>query len=1166
LVRACTYDAPVVAALRTYLDGLHAIQTTGEAVRETSYYGQLEALLNDVGRSLAPAVTCVLTTKNRGAGVPDGGLFISREAVRQAGEAALQARAPERGVMEVKGASEDVTRVARSAQVRRYLNRYGKVLVTTYREFLVVRLDSDGNARAGESFSLAGDEDTFWALDAKETEDARGDELVAFLARALLGDAPLSAPADLAWFLAAYARTGLKRVEDAGDMEGLTVLRDALEEALSLRFEAADGDHFFRSALVQTLFYGVFAAWVIWSEQEGDESTNRFDWRQAQWTLSVPMVRVLFQQLATPANLPVGLDEILDWTDDVLARVDRRLFFKRFEAAEAVQYFYEPFLEAYDPELRRELGVWYTPPEVVRYMVDRIDRALRELLDLPLGFADPRVHVLDPCTGTGSYLTAVLERIVDTLTAEGGNGLVAAEAKQAALTRLHGFELLPAPFVIAHLRLGLALQRLGVPLEAKAGERAGVYLTNALTGWVETEEHPQLPFPEFVAERDAAEAVKRDQPILVVLGNPPYNGFAGVSGREEGGLVEPYKVGLVENWDITKNKLDDLYVRFFRVAERRIAEQTGKGIVCFVSNSSWLGDPSSVVMRQRLLSEFDDITIDHLNGDSRETGKKTPEGGRDPSIFSTKLNPAGITRGVAISMLVRNANHDQESANVRYRDFWGEDKPEQLAVATTDPTSGAEYDSLDPEQANWFRLLRWKPREGYSTWPAIPDLCAVDPMLGLNENRKLALIDGDRDALVARMKTYLDQAVPFDQIDDRLQTHFSGFEPEKVRSRLIDKRPFQEDRVQRFQTRPLDLRYAYIETETQLWNRSRPLLVAANEAASGFLMVRRRAPRALDGATFHFSDCLVDQKVLFTDAYAVPLWLAETAVEDDGTITLFDDYATGGIAVDGESGYRAPTTGWRANLSESALQYLSGLGINDAEANKDSATLVWLHALAIGYSPLYVEQNGEAVRSDWPRIPLPDTADALRESARLGARLVALLNPDVPMIGVDKAPVDEYLQQIAVIERIDGATVNPGRGDLVVSAGWGVVQTRAVMPGAGRYDERVRTDAESVGLTGEQREELGEQVLDIYLNADVRWRGIPAATWDYKIGGFQVLRKWLSYREERVLGRDITTIEARHFASMARRITVLVTLGPALDANYIGVTESPHQETLFARE
>ncbi|EUA17434.1 methyltransferase domain protein [Mycobacterium xenopi 3993] len=395
---------------------------------------------------------------------------------------------------------------------------------------------------------------------------------------------------------------------------------------------------------MQTLFYGVFAAWVFWSEHQPAQSSQRFTWRQAQWTLSVPMVRVLFQQLATPANLPAGLDEVLDWTDDVLARVDRDLFFRRFEAAEAVQYFYEPFLQAYDPQLRRELGVWYTPPEVVHYMVDRIDRALRSELSLPLGLADPLVHVLDPCTGTGSYLTAVIDRVVATLTEQGGNGLVAAEVKQAALSRIHGFELLPAPFVIAHLKIGIALARLGVPLDAAAGERASVYLTNALTGWVDDDTRLTLPFPEFVSERDAADAVKRDEPILVVLGNPPYNGFAGVSGREEGGLVEPYKAGLAA-WDITKNKLDDLYIRFFRVAERRVAEQTGKGIICFVSNSSWLGDPSAVIMRERLLTEFDSVTVDHLNGDSRETGKKTPPAIRihpsSPRRSTRQASPAG---------------------------------------------------------------------------------------------------------------------------------------------------------------------------------------------------------------------------------------------------------------------------------------------------------------------------------------------------------------------------------------------------------------------------------------------------------------------------------------------------------------------------------------------
>ncbi|MEU2282889.1 type ISP restriction/modification enzyme [Streptomyces sp. NPDC013178] len=1135
-----------MAILRRYLERLQTIHATGEAVPETSYYGQLESLLNEVGGTLTPAVTCVLTTKNRGAGLPDGGLFTAQQAVAEAGDSALSARAPERGVVEVKGVAQDVVKIAGSAQVQRYLSRYGKVLVCTYREFLTIRLGADGSAQKGERFTLAPNEGSFWSLNPETAEASRGAEFADYLKRALVGDAPLSDPADLAWFLAAYARTGLARVESAGDMRTLATLRKALEEALGIRFRGKDGDHFFRSALIQTLFYGVFAAWAYWSERQPAKTADRFTWRQAQWTLSVPMVRVLFQQLATPSSLPVGLDEVLDWTDDVLARVDRDLFFQRFEAAEAVQYFYEPFLEAYDPELRRELGVWYTPPEVVHYMVERVNQTLREQLSLPLGLADPNVHILDPCTGTGSYLTAVLEKIVSILQEQSDDGLVAVEAKEAALSRLHGFELLPAPFVIAHLRLGIALQRLGVPLDAATGERASIYLTNALTGWVDGNEHPTLPFPEFVHEREAADSIKRNQRILVVIGNPPYNGFAGVSGREEGGLVEPYKAGLAEDWDITKNKLDDLYVRFFRIAERRIAEQTGTGVICFVTNSSWLGDPSAVVMRKRLLSEFDHVTIDHLNGDSRETGKKTPSGEKDPSIFSTKLNPSGITRGVAISTLVRVDDHHQESlAIAQYRDFWGQDKPQQLAAATADREAGPAYASLNPEDINWFRLLRWTARPGYAKWPALNDLCAEDPMLGLNENRKFALIDSDRAALSGRMSAYLTPAVPMEEIDPRLAAKFSGFNPEKVRERLLLTRPFDDHKIARFQFRPFDMRYAYVETETPLWNRSRPLLVAAAEASSGFLLVRRRAPRALDGATVHFSNCLVDQKVLFTDAYAIPFWLAarndDKADSDD---VLFE------LAAD------STAATWRPNLSADALEYLTSIGVNDAKTNKDSASLIWLHALAIGFSPLYAEQNGEAVRSDWPRIPLPAAKQDLLASAALGQRLASLLDLDTPVAGIDSSPLDPILRKIASIGRVNGSPLDPAVGDLAVTAGWGVIQSRAIMPGAGKYELRDRETVGLADLSDADREALGEEVLDIYLNDHVRWQGVPSAVWHYKIGGFQVLRKWLSYREKRALGRDLTIAEARAFSAMARRITAIVLLGRELDANYLLVTQN----------
>lgn len=220
--------------------------------------------------------------------------------------------------------------------------------------------------------------------------------------------------------------------------------------------------------------------------------------------------------------------------------------------------------------------------------------------------------------------------------------------------------------------------------------------------------------------------------------------------------------------------------------------------------------------------------------------------------------------------------------------------------------------------------------------------------------------------------------------------------------------------------------------------------------------------------------------------------------------------------------------------------------------------------LAIGFSPLYLEENGDAIRANWPRVPLPHSEEALRDSARLGYKVAQLLDVDTRLTGVDNPPVRERLQRVAAVTKIGGGGLNAEAGDLAVNVGWGIVQKRAIMPGAGHAEERERTEEESAGLSDEQRELLGEQLVDVYLNENAYYRAVPAAAWDYKIGGFQVLRKWLSYREQRVLGRDITVGEARGFTSIVRRLTELVLLGPRLDENYVGVTESPHQERLFA--
>ena len=646
--------ARLTPAVEDYLADLRRVRASGGATGERSYYPPLTNLLNAVGGALKPKVFCVGELAEQGAGHPDFGLYAAGQV--QKGKP-REGQLPECGVVEVKPADDDAWLTASSDQVSRYWGRYRLVLVTNTRDFVLLGEDAAGRPARLETFRLAGSAQAFESRLETPRAFARdvGAGLGEYLCRALSHRASLTEPRDLAWLLASYARDGLARVEAAGDAPSLRAVRSALEDALGVRFEGERGAAFFRSTLVQTLFYGIFSAWVLWARQT-PPPTGSFDWRTAVWHLRAPVLRALFQQLSDPGRLqPLGLVEVLDWTAAALDRVERGAFFDRFSEGEAVPYFYEPFLEAFDPALRKQLGVWYTPVEMVRYMVARVDRALRDDLGIADGLAAENVYVLDPCCGTGAYLAEVLRRIAANLEGRGLGALTGARVKQAATERVFGFEIMPAPFVVAHLQVGLTMQGLDAPLSEDGTERAGVFLTNALTGW-EPRERRLVPFPELEEERDRAERVKQEAPVLVILGNPPYNGFAGVAIDEEWELLEAYRKPKQVHLGDARG-LNDLYVWFFRMAERRIAEKTGRGVVCFISNYSWLDGLSFTGMRERLLQEFDAVRIDNLNGDKYRTGKTTPDGDPDPSIFSTPEDPVGIQVGTAITTLVRKADH-----------------------------------------------------------------------------------------------------------------------------------------------------------------------------------------------------------------------------------------------------------------------------------------------------------------------------------------------------------------------------------------------------------------------------------------------------------------------------------------------------------------------------
>ena len=1111
-------NTKLAAAVETYFTDLLRVRSSGGATGERSSYGPLANLLNAVGGALKPKVFCVGELADQGAGHPDFGLYAAKQV--QKGRP-REGQTPERGVVEVKALGDDAWLTAEGGQVSRYWKHYRQVLVTNTRDFVLVGGDAEGRPAKLETFRLADGEEAFIRYLEHPRAFARdvGVGLGEYLSRALSHRAALDEPKDLAWLLASYARDGLARIEAAGDAPSLKAVRSAMEEALGVRFEGERGESFFRSTLVQTLFYGVFSAWVLWARQS-PAPAGSFDWRTAVWHLRAPVLRALFQQLSDPGRLqPLGLVEVLNWTAAALDRVDRSAFFARFNEGAAVPYFYEPFLEAFDPDLRKQLGVWYTPAEVVRYMVARVDKALKDDHGIADGLAAENVYVLDPCCGTGAYLAEVLRRIAANLEGRGMGALVGSRVKQAATERVFGFEIMPAPFVVAHLQVGLAMQGLDAPLADDGNERPGVFLTNALTGWEPRTTKP-LPFPELEEERDRAERVKRDTPILVILGNPPYNGYAGMAVDEERELSESYRT----TKQVRKPEgqgLNDLYVRFFRMAERRIAEKTGRGVVCFISNYSWLDGLSFTGMRERYLEAFDAIRIDCLNGDKYKTGKTAPDGLPDPSIFSTPGDPVGIQIGTAVTTLVRKADH-APADTVGFRHLWGQAKPEAL-LESSNAEPNVLYESVKPVLPLGLPFVRTAVSEHWFDWPTLPDLFPVS-FPGVKTSRDGFLIDTDLNRLKARIGDYFNADLSHEEIARRypgvMQTS-ARYDARTVREALLKRGGPDEGGFIRFAYRPFDNRWLYWEKETKLLDEKRSDYKPQVFEGNMWIGSSKREIQAdfTHGTWVHD---LANWKYGFWGVHLFPAWLRGDGLGNDG------------------GGPR------RANLSATAQRYLDRIGAVVED--------LFHHTLATLHDPAYREANAGALRMEWPRIPLPgwpdggdrESAKTLAESASRGRELAALLDPETPVPGVTEGALRPEVAAIAVPATIDGH--NMTGDDFALTAGWGHYGTGdAVMPGQGRVVERAYTSEERTAM-GSGLSLLGETTFDVYLNGHAFWRNIPAAVWTYKLGGYQVLKKWLSYRERSVLGRALEADEVQHFADTARRIAAILLLCDGISA------------------
>jgi predicted helicase len=705
------------------------------------------------------------------------------------------------------------------------------------------------------------------------------------------------------------------------------------------------------------------------------------------------------------------------------------------------------------------------------------------------------------------------------------NALVPNDLRTAALTRVFGFEIMPAPFVIAHLQIASLLENAGAPLVDSS--RAGVFLTNALTGWV-PERHPQSSiFEEFRREREDSENIKQHDTILVILGNPPYNGYAGIAKiEEERDLTTAYRTPIPGIPAPQGQGLNDLYVRFFRIAERRVVgdihvagNHDGCGIMSFISNNAWLDGLSHPSMRHKYLTTFNSVFIDNLNGDRFRTGKTTPDGKPDPSAFSTPQNPEGIQLGTAITTLVRSSRSSTAST-IELRDLWGIGK---LAQLESESRHEAEplYQTFAPVPGLGLIFAERSHSAAYVTWPRLPELLPFS-CSGVKTSRDPLVIDIDRERLEIRMRKYLGKEETDAQIASLVpgaMERVGGFDPLATRSKLQE-RGFRAWQLVRYAYRPFDLRWLYWEPETKLLDRKREEYMAQMVGFTTWLEARQSE----SGDSFSRGTVVSGMADNFGNGLSnfFPEMVISTAGSLLSNVEIHE------------------------NITVAAERYLA--------SKSRSGSDLFFHALAIMHTPAYRTENAGALLGDWPRIPLPSTGEELARSASLGRSLSRLLDAESPL---NMTAEWSFLGRLNLPSAHDIETI------LVVDADWGRLQGTKVMPGNGRVVTRDWTDVELGKINALAATQsitvddalalLGERCVDVYLNGTACWAAVPINVWTYTLSGYQVLKKWLSYRESRILSRALRPEETQYFAQVVRRIAGILLQGVALDGNYLGL-------------
>jgi len=1083
-------------AFSVYLAEINKAYMRGDATEHT-HRPALKTLIEALGKK----ITATNEPKRIECGAPD---YVVSRRIRKLDQTI--------GYIEAKDIGTNLTQEAKGEQVKkRYLPSLHNFILTDYINF---RWYIDGELRLTARLAKEGKSGAFVATE-KSVADVQ-ELLEMFLQQE---GVRIKNAKELAVRMAGMARLLRDIIEK-------TFEKEAEEGTLHGQFKAFREvllhdltEEQFADMYAQTISYGLFSArchiadMTIFGKDKYaafhgmDDKAKELTREHAAYLLpkTNPFFRDIFSDIAGPK-----LDERIVWIVDDLVELLKqadmgiilRDFAKRKKRKDPVFHFYETFLAKYDPKLRKKRGEYYTPDEVVSYIVRSVDILLKEKFGLRRGLADDskikgkdlhRLLILDPAVGTGTFLFEIIDQIHQKFKRQSGawSGYV----KDHLLPRIFGFELMMAPYAVAHMKLGLQLAETGY--DFASDERLGIYLTNTLE---EAELISKNIFVQYLSqEARAANKIKKELPIMVVTGNPPYAGLSANMNDWIDQLLKnklPGKNGAQSYYEIDgqplgekKVWLQDDYVKFIRFSQLRI-EQGGHGILAFITNHSYLDNPTFRGMRQSLMQTFDEIYVLDLHGSTKKT-MTCPDGSPDKNVFD-------IQQGVSIGIFIKKKDN-KAPAKIYHADLCGLRKAKYEWLVKNDIKT-TDWTELAPNSPYYFFVKRDESkRKEYEAGYKINDIMP-ESNVGIVTARDKLTIDFCPKVLWHRVKDFLslsdEDARKKYELGKDVRDWKVKYAKESIKSEGLSQRNIKE-----ISYRTFDIRYIYYTTKSRGFVGQPGYKLMRHMTAGenlGLITCRQRSQKEGQWASAGVSNRIIESCAISNKTkeinYLLPLYLYPSGQNDMD----YDNWKRG---KDG----RIP------NLSREFVDELVGKvklefvsdGVGDLKVTFGPED-VFYYIYGVLHSPEYRRRYAEFLKIDFPRVPMPKGRVIFRKLCKVGEQLCKL-----------------HLMEAEVLDDESKWPAFDTKGDDTVEKGYPKYVAHADAP----------------------------KEAKVYINKTQYFEGVRPEVWEFHIGGYQVCEKWLKDRKGRKLSFDDISHYQKVVVALGKTIRLMQEVDKVINAH-----------------